>query len=177
MPVPATGRAGLLLLLLAGACYNAPAQELEPRAYSPNPVGANFVLVGYVLGALAGGYTAARMGRARGLALVAGTILMLFGILNVVLIPHPLWVTVATFLVYVVLTYLNYMREERERRRVRGAFSRYMSPALVEQLAREPGRLKLGGEMREMTLLFCDIRGFTTISEQFDAESLTRFIN
>jgi adenylate cyclase len=87
------------------------------------------------------------------------------------------YVAVATFLVYVVLTYLNYMREERERRRVRGAFSRYMSPALVEQLAREPGRLKLGGEMREMTLLFCDIRGFTTISEQFDAEGLTRFIN
>lgn len=48
MPVLATGRTGLLLLLLAGVCYNAPAQELEPRAYSPNPVGANFVLVGYV---------------------------------------------------------------------------------------------------------------------------------
>ncbi|MGD9537243.1 MAG: CHASE2 domain-containing protein [Alphaproteobacteria bacterium] len=87
------------------------------------------------------------------------------------------YVAVATFLIYVVLTYLNYMREERERRQVRGAFSRYMSPALVEQLAQEPGRLKLGGEMREMTLLFCDIRGFTTISEQFDAEGLTRFIN
>jgi len=87
------------------------------------------------------------------------------------------YVAIATFLVYVVLTYLNYMREERERRQVRGAFSRYMSPDLVEQLAQDPGRLKLGGEMREMTLLFCDIRGFTTISEQFDAEGLTRFIN
>jgi adenylate cyclase len=76
-----------------------------------------------------------------------------------------------------VLTYLNYMREERERRRVRGAFSQYMSPALVEQLAEDPSKLKLGGEMRDMTLLFCDIRGFTTISEQFDAEGLTRFIN
>lgn len=48
MPVSATGRTGLLLLLLAGASHKAPAQELEPRAYSPNPVGANFVLVGYV---------------------------------------------------------------------------------------------------------------------------------
>jgi adenylate cyclase len=75
------------------------------------------------------------------------------------------------------VTFLNYMREERERRQVRGAFSRYMSPDLVEQLAEDPSRLKLGGEMREMTLLFCDIRGFTTISEQFDAEGLTRFIN
>ena len=83
----------------------------------------------------------------------------------------------AVFLVYVVLTFLNYMREERERREVKGAFSRYLSPDLVGQLADDPSKLTLGGEMREMTLLFADIRGFTTISEQFDAEGLTRFIN
>ena len=69
------------------------------------------------------------------------------------------------------------MREERERRQVRGAFSRYMSPDLVAQLADDPSRLTLGGEMREMSVLFADIRGFTTISEQFDAEGLTKFIN
>ena len=84
---------------------------------------------------------------------------------------------IAIFIVTVVLTYLNYMREERERRQVRGAFSRYMSPALVAQLAEDPSRLTLGGEMREMSVLFADIRGFTTISEQFDAEGLTKFIN
>jgi hypothetical protein len=59
-----------------------------------------FVLLGYVLGSLVGGYTAAKIGRAARLALVVGAILMVFGILNVVLIPHPLWVTVATFLVF-----------------------------------------------------------------------------
>ncbi len=84
---------------------------------------------------------------------------------------------IAIFIVTVVLTYLNYMREERERRQVRGAFSRYMSPDLVAQLAEDPSRLTLGGEMREMSVLFADIRGFTTISEQFDAEGLTKFIN
>jgi len=84
---------------------------------------------------------------------------------------------IAIFIVTVVLTYLNYMREERQRREVRGAFSRYMSPALVAQLAEDPSRLALGGEMREMTVLFADIRGFTTISEQFDAVGLTKFIN
>ncbi len=93
------------------------------------------------------------------------------------LLLDMVYVAIATFLVYAVLTYLNYMREERERRQVRGAFSQYMSPALVKQLADDPSKLKLGGEMRDMTLLFCDIRGFTTISEQFDAEGLTRFIN
>ena len=60
---------------------------------------------------------------------------------------------------------------------MRGAFSRYMSPALVEHLAADPSLLQLGGEMRDMTLLFCDVRGFTTISEQFDAHGLTHFMN
>jgi len=44
-------------------------------------------------------------------------------------------------------------------------------------LADDPTKLTLGGEMRDMTVLFCDVRGFTTISEQFDAVGLTRFIN
>ena len=52
-----------------------------------------------------------------------------------------------------------------------------MAPALVERLAEDPGHLKLGGEMRELTLLFCDIRGFTSISERLDAEELTALIN
>ncbi len=87
---------------------------------------------------------------------------------------YPSFVVSAAFLSDTVLAYL---RSEAERRQIRGAFSRYMSPALVEQLAAHPERLVLGGEMREMTLLFCDIRGFTTIAEQFDAQGLTGFIN
>ena len=59
----------------------------------------------------------------------------------------------------------------------RAAFGRYMSPAMVDRVAGDPSALKLGGEKREMTLLFCDVRGFTTISEMFDAEGLTRLIN
>jgi adenylate cyclase len=80
---------------------------------------------------------------------------------------------------YMALTYSNYAREEAQRRQVRDAFSRYMSPALVEKLAQDPGRLKLGGEMKDMTLLFCDVRGFTTISEHFsdNPEGLTSLIN
>lgn len=82
-------------------------------------------------------------------------------------------------LLYMYLTYSNYANEEAQRRQVRDAFSRYMSPALVERLAQDPDRLKLGGEMKDMTLLFCDVRGFTTISEQFsdNPEGLTRLIN
>jgi len=80
---------------------------------------------------------------------------------------------------YGTLVYANYSRAETQRQQIRGAFSRYLSPALVEQLARNPGRLALGGDARTMTFLFSDIRGFTGIAERFksDPTSLTRLIN
>jgi adenylate cyclase len=91
----------------------------------------------------------------------------------------PIYASGVVVVVYMSSTLLNFLRTEAEKRQVRGAFSQYLSPALVEQLANEPERLVLGGEMRNMTLLFCDIRGFTTISEQFKTNptGLTRLIN
>ena len=91
----------------------------------------------------------------------------------------PIYASSVVVVVYMSSTLLNFLRTEAEKRQVRGAFSQYLSPALVEQLADEPERLVLGGEMRNMTLLFCDIRGFTTISEQFktDPTGLTKLIN
>lgn len=68
-------------------------------------------------------------------------------------------------------------REERGRREIRSAFGRYVAPGLVEELARDPGRLRLGGEIKDMTILFTDMRGFTTVSEGMDAERLTAFVN
>jgi len=84
---------------------------------------------------------------------------------------------ISTFLLYSTLTYMNFTREETAKRQTREAFSKYLSPDMVKVVAENPDRLKLGGEKRDMTLLFCDVRGFTTISEQFDAEGLTRLIN
>ncbi|MFQ5955730.1 MAG: adenylate/guanylate cyclase domain-containing protein, partial [Kiloniellales bacterium] len=84
---------------------------------------------------------------------------------------------VATFAVYGLLSFTNYAREEAQRRQIRTAFAHYLSPEMVDRLARDPDMLKLGGENREMTLLFCDVHGFTSISEKYDAESLTRLIN
>ena len=78
---------------------------------------------------------------------------------------------------YTSMTYAGYAREEAERRQTRDAFSKYLSPDMVKRVAGNPGELKLGGDQRDMTLLFCDVRGFTTISEQFDAVGLTALIN
>ncbi len=86
---------------------------------------------------------------------------------------------VTAAVLYTYLVYANYRREENERRLIRSAFAQYLSPALVEQLAADPTKLKLGGEHRTMTFLFCDIRNFTAISERYkdDPQSLTRLIN
>ncbi len=80
---------------------------------------------------------------------------------------------------YAVLTFSNYTREAAEKRQVRSAFGQYLSPALVEQLADHPEQLKLGGETKEMTFLFCDVRNFTAISESYkaDPQRLTTLIN
>jgi adenylate cyclase len=89
----------------------------------------------------------------------------------------PVYPSLAAVVLYLAQSFILFLRTEAERQQVRGAFSRYMSPALVERLAKDPSRLRLGGETREMTILFSDIRGFTAISESLDAETLTRFIN
>lgn len=85
--------------------------------------------------------------------------------------------TVSTFLLYSALTYMNFTREEAAKKQTRDAFSKYLSPDMVNVVAENPEQLKLGGDSRDMTLLFCDVRGFTTISEQFDAQGLTSLIN
>jgi adenylate cyclase len=89
----------------------------------------------------------------------------------------PIFPSLIGLIIYIVESLISYLKTEAEKNQVRGAFSHYLSPALVEQLAENPDQLQLGGEDRDMTLLFCDIRGFTTISEQFDAQGLTSFMN
>jgi len=89
----------------------------------------------------------------------------------------PVYPSLAVLLIYLVSSLLSYVRAESERREIRSAFGRYLSPALVERLADSPDRLALGGEIRPMTVLFADIRDFTTIAEQLDARELTRFMN
>jgi adenylate cyclase len=85
----------------------------------------------------------------------------------------------SSFLIYITLVFTNYLQASADRRRIRSAFSQYLSPALVNELAQSPEKLKLGGERRDMTILFSDVRGFTTISEQYksDPQGLTALMN
>ncbi len=89
---------------------------------------------------------------------------------------YPLMSTTA---IYLALIFSSFVREQAQRRQIRSAFGQYLSPALVEQLAQSPEKLVLGGEEREMTIMFSDVRGFTTISETYknDPQGLTRLMN
>lgn len=89
---------------------------------------------------------------------------------------YPLLSTTA---IYLTLIFFSFVSEQAQRRQIRSAFGQYLSPALVEQLAQAPEKLVLGGEEREMTVMFSDVRGFTTISESYkhDPQGLTRLMN
>jgi adenylate cyclase len=80
-------------------------------------------------------------------------------------------------IVYLVATLLNHRFTERRQQEIRQAFSRYMSPHYVAQLAKNPDKLVLGGELKTMTIMFVDIRGFTTLSEGLGPQELTEFLN
>jgi adenylate cyclase len=71
----------------------------------------------------------------------------------------------------------RYWVVDREGRRIRTAFRQYLAPEMVAELAAHPEQLRLGGEVRLMTILFCDMRSFTAIAEGMDARMLTRFLN
>ena len=91
---------------------------------------------------------------------------------------------IAAFLPTATLT-LNYAGiisyrfffEERERKKVRSAFQQYVSPGVINQLLQRPELLRLGGEEKELTAMFCDIRGFTTISEGLSPAALVDLLN
>lgn len=73
----------------------------------------------------------------------------------------------------------DFAGEQKRRRAVQNAFGQYLAPEMVQKIADDPSLLNLGGESRELTILFSDIRGFTSISEamQDDPQGLTRMIN
>ena len=98
---------------------------------------------------------------------------------NDLLLIDPVTPAFAVLLVYLASSLVNFRRTEHQRQQIRSAFGHYLSPVLVEQLAREPARLRLGGETRRITVLFADIRGFTALSEDFrdDPQALTRLMN
>ena len=93
------------------------------------------------------------------------------------LLLDPVYPSVALSALFLVSSLLSYIRSEAEREQVRQAFGLYISPAFMEELTKNPEKLKLGGEVRDLTVMFTDIRGFTTISESLKPQELTQLMN
>jgi adenylate cyclase len=79
--------------------------------------------------------------------------------------------------VYTGITLQRFLAEERERVRLKKAFQSYVAPEVVNQIIRHPEKLRLGGERRELSILFSDIRGFTTLSETMNPEALVEVLH
>ncbi len=93
------------------------------------------------------------------------------------LLIDPVFPMLTGLCIFILTTLMLYAFTEGERRFVRGAFQRYLAPDLLAKLEKNPESLKLGGEIREMTLMFMDIRGFTPISERLNPQELVTFLN
>ncbi|MDD9901769.1 MAG: adenylate/guanylate cyclase domain-containing protein [Alphaproteobacteria bacterium] len=89
----------------------------------------------------------------------------------------PLYPSLVVITIYIVSSILTNLRTELEKRAVRHAFGHYVSPVLIEELAGDPDKLQLGGEVREISVMFTDIRNFTSISESMHPAALIRMMN
>jgi adenylate cyclase len=112
-----------------------------------------------------------------GLAILCVFALSWLAYVNAGLLFDPVYPALAILLLYLATSLNSYVETESDRNRVRSAFSHYVAAPLVEELARHHEKLRLGGETREVSVLFADVRGFTKISEGLDAEELIRFLN
>lgn len=95
------------------------------------------------------------------------------------LLFSPVYPSGVALCVYLSSSLLSHLQTEADKRRIRDAFGHYLSPAVVEHLVEDPSKLRLSGEQRTMTFLFSDIRGFTSLAEQYRSHpiALTKVVN
>lgn len=121
-----------------------------------------------------------------GAVVLAGLTLVLVGgigyaswymFLHYGLLLDPIYPSLTILALFVLAALLAYIRTEAERKHVRDAFSHYISPDFMKELTENPESLRLGGEVRDLTVMFTDIRGFTGISERLSPEALIQLMN
>jgi adenylate cyclase len=164
--------AQVLETILSGTVLTRPAIADSIEVFATLAIGVSIVL----LVPLVGAWTALVTG-----AILAAAVLAMTGyaFFQERLLFDPWMALMTGFSAFSVMVFASYLGAERDKRFIRGAFTQYLTPALVDRLASEPDLLQLGGETRPATVLFSDIRGFTGIAERYgdDARGLTTLVN
>lgn len=93
------------------------------------------------------------------------------------LLLDPIYPSLAALATYIAVERVLHMATDQEKKFVRQAFGQYLAPELLAELEKSPDAMKLGGDSRDITVMFMDVRGFTPISEQLTATELVDFIN
>ncbi|QFT78496.1 CHASE2 domain-containing protein [Erythrobacter sp. THAF29] len=122
-----------------------------------------------------------RLGALQGAIAATGAILAVigaswFGFAESRYLFDPTYPVLAIALIYTVQTVAVFYREEQQRSYIRSAFDRFLSPEMVKQIADDPSKLNLGGEERDMSVMMCDIRGFSRISEEHTPSEVIDFL-
>ena len=110
------------------------------------------------------------------------SIALQFGVSHWFMVHKNFWITdvyplLENMLILASLMIYRYGTEMKQKQMVENVFSKYLPSSVIDQLMKEPGRLKLGGEQKELTALFTDIEDFTTLSEKYPAEELVNILN
>ncbi len=121
----------------------------------------------------------------RGLVLAAGVLVLIVGYIgfsHYAFLHLKVWINHVYPLFNLIILYIgtsihSFLTEEREKRRIRQTFGLYVQDSVVEKMLEHPEMLRLGGEKKELTVLFSDIRGFTTLSESLPPEELVSQLN
>jgi adenylate cyclase len=93
-------------------------------------------------------------------------------------ILHVLWVPLGLTILFIASVAVNYIRASREKHRIQNTFGHYIDPAIMRQLLEQgASALELGGKLREIAVLFVDVRGFTAMSESLDPPTVVEIVN
>lgn len=112
-----------------------------------------------------------------GLVLVGTALIDQHYFFNRGLVISVIWPLFLTSVIYVAMTFYRYLTEERGKKQLRQTFSKYVSPAIVNEILAHPDNIELGGKKVDLTIFFSDVRGFTTISEKLDPRALSDLLN
>ena len=152
--------AQLLEAALSKSLLNAPASAMTFELLAAAVAGLTLIVLAPMVSAVA----LFLMAALAGITILGGSWTLYSGYQTLI---DPTFPLIAMLSVYTSVALVGYFREQSDRRRIRSAFSNICRPSIVEQLANSPQKLVLGGEEREMTVMFTDVRGFTAISETF----------